>query len=824
MALRLTDAPAAGLKPKAAPAPANTFVLPPAALLVPRAQTALAAGDMVAYRALFAEAADVADVHRRYQARVKLIEAGLAAEGSDPGRIAAIFAAIAREAVAILEEEPREPVLLNYAGIALYELGELVAAEKLFLGAQRLDPALPHLDGNLAAIKSRRRAGAPKPPLAAAITAAMRDLVPRAKRVAASARPAEGMRLSLCMIVKDEEAMLGRCLAAVCDHVDEIIVVDTGSTDRTVEIAEGFGATILHHEWTGDFAAARNVSFEAATGDWMFFLDADEVVVDGDGPRLRALAQKTWREAHYFIETNHTGDAADGTAVTHNALRVFRNRPEYRFEGRIHEQIAQHLPGFLPERLEVSDVRVEHFGYLGVVRDAKEKSRRNIELLERQVAEGDDTPFLHYNLGSEHAAAGNVDLALEHLSVAWEKTVAEGDLTRLQFVPSLAGRVIKAKRLTGHLDDAMEIAETALAVFPGFTDIVLEQAAVARERGDLEQARAYLEQCLELGDAPSRYSPTVGCGTYLPLLALAELHRLAGRLDEADACVRRCLAEHPSFPGLAEPYTAVRLAAGAAPADILDELREGGADLSPGPRFMVAAVLHEHGAMAEAEGELRVVVEAQPDSAPARLALAETLLAQARLDDAVDAVADVEEDSPWAPAVVRTTAFAALATGDHAQARTVLARPAASGLQDAERLVFEAWADAAAGAEPAASLPADSGPVLVTLLDALARLEAYEAFELLVARYDTVAGDWREQREDLALLLLRRGFADAAGDVWAGVCQLAGPDARALAGLAQVAFLSELDEDARIFAEDARTLDPDNPAARAVLDRLAAAA
>jgi hypothetical protein len=108
-----------------------------------------------------------------------------------------------------------------------------------------------------------------------------------------------------------------------------------------------------------------------------------------------ALTGRTWREAFYLVETHHTGDLEDGTAVTHDALRAFRNRPEYRFEGRIHEQIAQHLPGYLPERLERTAVRVEHFGYLGAVRGAKDKVNRNLELLQRQAAEGLDTPFLH---------------------------------------------------------------------------------------------------------------------------------------------------------------------------------------------------------------------------------------------------------------------------------------------------------------------------------------------------------------------------------------------------------------------------------------------
>ena len=101
-------------------------------------------------------------------------------------------------------------------------------------------------------------------------------------------------------------------------------------------------------------------------------------------------------------------------------MRVFRNRPEYRFSGRIHEQIAHNLPAYLPERLEHTEVRVEHFGYLGVVRDAKEKSKRNIELLERQLAEGGDSPFLHFNLGSEHAAAGDAERALAEFRIAWD--------------------------------------------------------------------------------------------------------------------------------------------------------------------------------------------------------------------------------------------------------------------------------------------------------------------------------------------------------------------------------------------------------------------
>ena len=304
---------------------------------------------------------------------------------------------------------------------------------------------------------------------------ALRDLGPRAQRAAQKAVPATGQTVSLCMIVKDEEAMLPRALAAVAEFVDELIVVDTGSTDRTVEIAESFGAQVLHHEWDGDFAAARNVGLDAATSDWLMYLDADEVLVDGDGPRLRELLGHTWREGIFLTETNHVGELEDGAAVQHNALRLFRNRPEYRFEGRVHEQFAHKLPT-LPERIAYTQVRIEHFGYLGAVRDAKEKSRRNLELLERQIAEGVDTPFLHFNLGSERAAAGDVAGSLAHLARAWEKLADDPERLEYGYFPSLCARLVKALNANGRHREAIAQADQILAELEGFTDLVLEQA------------------------------------------------------------------------------------------------------------------------------------------------------------------------------------------------------------------------------------------------------------------------------------------------------------------------------------------------------------
>ena len=354
MALRLSQSGAPAPSPLASPA---KFAEADAAAL-------LARGDVDGYPALYARAHEVEHPQSRYQLVARLLDAGLqAAHTASRTAAPAIFAAVAQAGIEELEREPREPVL-NVAGVALYELGALAPAEKLFKAARRLDPELANVERNLAEIERRRRSATRLSALPTPVRMALKPLGRRAEDCATRAKPAEGLTLSLCMIVKDEEEMLPRCLEAVRPAVDEIVVVDTGSSDRTVEIAESFGARVIAQEWTGSFADARNVSFEVATGDWVMYLDADEVLVRDDRDQLRALTGRVWREAFYLFETNFTGELDEGSAVTHSTVRVFRNRHEYRFEGRVHQQIAQTLPAYLPERFEFTKVRIDHYGYL----------------------------------------------------------------------------------------------------------------------------------------------------------------------------------------------------------------------------------------------------------------------------------------------------------------------------------------------------------------------------------------------------------------------------------------------------------------------------
>src|SRR4051812_46001053 len=786
-----------------------------------RAQACLSAGDLKSYRALFEQAASLEDPHRRYHARRTLIEQGLASAPKTQSKdVPALFLAVAARTVELLEEEPREPVLLNYAGVALYELGALDAAEKLFKACRRLDETVPHVEGNLIDIARRRRAGkAGVPNLPAPVKAALKPLAERAKECAKKAKPVTGLTLSLCMIVKDEEEWLGGCLAAAQPAVDEMIIVDTGSTDRTVEIAHEFGATVLHHEWTGDFSAARNVSLEAATGDWIIYFDADEVLVDEDAPRLRALTGRVWREAFAFVETNYTGDMEDGTALTHNALRMWRHRPEYRFKGRLHEQMAYALPGYLTERIEYTQLRIEHYGYLGVVRDAKDKSRRNLDLLLQQVAEGHKSAFQSFNLGSEYLALAELETAVEHFEIAWRMLESDPGRTVYPYVPTLANRFVTTLRELNRHDAADAKADEGLELFPGFTDLVFQKGWIARSRGDDAGARELFERCLAMGDSPSKYSSVVGTGTYLAMIALAQIS--SG--TDAEALLARCVEEHPGFLGAVHPYAAAMLANGREAAVVVATIEGHLEKLTPSARFMLGTALYEAGAAEAAEVQFRGVLEQQPGSVPARVALGEALLSQGRYADAATEASLVPAGEPAAGAARRTALFGLLASGELAAAADALER-ARDELLPGEPELFAAWLAGARGESLPETLPAHSAQMLVTSLEALLRLREVDAFGLLVPLIERVGLSPRDRRELLASMYMRRGYLESAADEWISVIEELGPDAPALTGLALVAKAKELPEDAVVFAREASALDPGYAAASQLLSSLEMAA
>lgn len=785
-----------------------------AADLGARAQELLAGGEIDAYRLLFAQATRLEDPNRRYHARVVLLERGLAAAASAPSvPAAAVLMAVADAAVEVLEAQPSEPVVLNCAAVALRELGSLDAALAMFQAAQRLDPQLPGLERELAVVRSRRG----ERPSAGPVQATSSGLSRRATLAAQKARPAAGLTLSLCMIVRDEEEMLPRCLGAIAPVVDEIIVVDTGSHDATIKVARSFGARVIEHKWTDSFADARNVSFDAATGDWLMFLDADEVLVSEDAVRLRALTGHTWREAFYLVETNYVGQTGDGFAAIDNMLRVFRNRPEYRFEGRVHEQISHNLPVYAPGRIEQATVRIRHYGYLEAARRSKAKSQRNIELLRKQADESPPNAFLHFNLGSEYAADGDTAAALTEFERAWSMIVAEGSGVDYRYAPPLVARMVEAMRKSGRLDDAASLAAEGLRRYPGFTDLVFAQARIALATGAFDHAREYLRRCIALGDAPASYRHMVGCGTYLPMIALAQLALEDGDVEVARQLLESCLERYPTFHGVVAPYASLLLRAGVPAEAVVAEVERRLESVTPTVRLTLGSALQEAGALPAAERQYRSVVADQPDNARARVALAETLLLLGDNAGAASQAGLVSEDGT-SVAVASQIQLRALISGENLGAASHAFAQAQVRLSEIEREVFETWLAIACGVPSPPSLSAAAAACLKPILETLLRARNFQQFELLLPALARSDLPIRQRRELLGEIYLRHGYLASAAKEWMAVCAER-PDADALLGLARVAAANDQAQDAAIFASAALELEPENASGAEILAR-----
>jgi glycosyltransferase involved in cell wall biosynthesis len=189
--------------------------------------------------------------------------------------------------------------------------------------------------------------------------------------------------LSLCMIVKNEERNLPRCLDSVQGLTSEFIIVDTGSTDGTPSIAASYGADVIPFDFTTvDFAAARNQAIARARGPWILMLDADEVLAPESRPKIEKLVT-LGENAGYFLERrNHASDSEN--PVTDYVVRLFPNRPDYRYRGRVHEVIdSAILAG--GGRLHKTDIRIDH----SFSSDRAARRRKNhwyIEILKEEIA------------------------------------------------------------------------------------------------------------------------------------------------------------------------------------------------------------------------------------------------------------------------------------------------------------------------------------------------------------------------------------------------------------------------------------------------------
>jgi tetratricopeptide (TPR) repeat protein len=335
--------------------------------------------------------------------------------------------------------------------------------------------------------------------------------------------------VSLCMIVKNEERFLRACLESVRGAVDEICIVDTGSTDRTREIASEFGARVVERAWRNDFAWARNEALALATRRWILVLDADETLRPESIPTLRTLANVPAATTGMWVRCyNHVDDYAGTGASSHAIARVFPNSPRIRYLSPIHEYITCDGNDTGIEARHGS-LAIDHYGYLGAIVKERGKAERNLAIIQAAVESDPGNPFHWYNLGTTALIEKRGEAAIAALEKMLELV---GDEAR-GFVPS--GLSFLADAYNDYRNDpttALRYAELSLKRSPRFANAHFVQGKSLAHLGRYEEAlRAFQASIDDLPHNKAQFLVDDEIGVWK---AQSEIGSVYGRMGEKE--------------------------------------------------------------------------------------------------------------------------------------------------------------------------------------------------------------------------------------------------------------------------------------------------
>jgi glycosyltransferase involved in cell wall biosynthesis len=338
-------------------------------------------------------------------------------------------------------------------------------------------------------------------------------------------------KLSLAMIVKNEARCLARCLRSVRTAVDEIVIVDTGSTDDTIKMAGEFGAKISHFNWINDFSAARNFALGQAQGDWILVLDADEYASEELGEEIREFIQGRPAIGRLKI----LSDFRRNGNILRSQSFVSRLFPRgARFQGRIHEQIVSPLP-----RINLRG-ELRHDGYLET-----KKSDRNVQLLLEELKNQPDNAYFLYQLALEYTALERAEDAFQCLQKAFAG-MKQTDPFAPNVVVDLIYTAMAVKKFDAGIDAIWKWKKT-LEDFPDFQLVCglfymnLIRSNPAKYAGELPKIEQSFRQCLKLGET-DKYKSVWGSGTFLANYNLGVFYHAFGNVIGAQKCFEAAAA------------------------------------------------------------------------------------------------------------------------------------------------------------------------------------------------------------------------------------------------------------------------------------------
>ncbi|OPH61210.1 hypothetical protein BC351_14790 [Paenibacillus ferrarius] len=351
------------------------------------------------------------------------------------------------------------------------------------------------------------------------------------------------------IIMKDESEWLRQCLESVKD-AEEIIVIDTGSQDSSIRIAKSYGAKVFFSRWEDDFSTPRNQALQIATTDWVFYLDADEILLSGLAA-IKEQIDSSDSEAFTVILENLIGTSLQDHLL-HRSIRLFRNNPNYRFQGIIHEDIGTSIVKLHPSSsIKDSEIRIRHFGYMPENIRKKDKIARNERLLQKALQTEPANPYYSYNLGITFCQSGKLNEAKDAMIQAL--MLARDDAPY---------RATLVKDLSKILLELREIKQVELLLlketerYEDYPDLHYILGQSFQIQGLWEQAYEQFRKASTLQN--NKYVTEAGASSFLVFYKMGEITQNLGSLEESARLFNQTLQHHstyaPALLGISEVF------------------------------------------------------------------------------------------------------------------------------------------------------------------------------------------------------------------------------------------------------------------------------
>jgi glycosyltransferase involved in cell wall biosynthesis len=341
--------------------------------------------------------------------------------------------------------------------------------------------------------------------------------------------------IGLVMIVRNEQANLANCLASVKDHVQEIIIVDTGSTDRTMDIARQYTDKIFEYSWNNDFSAARNYAISKSTSPWILILDADETMECKIGD-FEALF-KQYPQANLFYLPMHQAAPDIDTWDIFPVLRLFRRTPECNYQGVVHEHLT--IPASKIIETATAPV-IKHHSHS--TKTCHTKHGRNLALLHPLVVSNPEDPIWQYFLGLELFGLGRAQKALPHFQNALRMDDSQVILrtASLRYLTRCLSILDKNVELIG-------ICIKEAKRYSNYSDIYYEGGLFFESKSEWPLAIKWFNKAINNGIPPAGFYHTVGTESFLSLYHLGYCHERQGQFQKAEEYYTQALTINYQF-------------------------------------------------------------------------------------------------------------------------------------------------------------------------------------------------------------------------------------------------------------------------------------